>query len=183
VEKRSRTLKIILMGPAAVGKTSIRERYLGKGFRTTHHMTIGADFALKKVKKNDQEFIIQIWDLSGQPAFYEVRKLYYRGTDGMFIIFDLSRMTTLDEIPNWIAEYNKNSETMRPAILIGNKVDLVDDSVDSLSETIMKKIQQLDINDFIESQHIFTSALTGENIDRAFDLLIDRIVEEESPNS
>lgn len=69
-------MKIVLAGDGAVGKTAIRERYLGKGFSSNYMMTIGADFALKEAHVREKSIKFQIWDLAGQPRFGTVRSVY-----------------------------------------------------------------------------------------------------------
>ena len=58
---RTYVLKLVLMGDGAVGKTSLRQRYLGEGFETSYHETIGADFALKysKINISDEQKLIK----------------------------------------------------------------------------------------------------------------------------
>ena len=83
--------KITLLGDGAVGKTSLRKTYLGEGFKDGYSMTIGADFAVKRLRIDDQDFVAQIWDLAGQQRFSAVREVYYRGTSGCLLVFDISR--------------------------------------------------------------------------------------------
>ena len=70
-------VKIVLAGDGAVGKTTLRRRYLGEGFQASYMMTIGADFAVKRVDIGGKTITFQIWDLAGQPRFQMVRELYY----------------------------------------------------------------------------------------------------------
>ena len=122
-------LKITLLGDGAVGKTSIRNRYMGRGFKESHLMTIGADFAAvdKTVKYNDKDYHVtfQIWDLAGQARFTEVRQRFYFGSLGGLLLFDITRPESFSNIPNWLNEIWKNSGTGAvPIVLIGNKSDL-----------------------------------------------------------
>jgi small GTP-binding protein len=70
--------KITLLGDGAVGKTSLRNRFMGQLFDDTYHMTIGTDFAAKMVEVDGQEIKFQIWDIAGHP-FYESQKIVLRG--------------------------------------------------------------------------------------------------------
>ena len=91
-------LKIVLCGDGAVGKTALRERFLGKGFSASYLQTIGADFATTDKQLNifvDGQSQIktarfQIWDLAGQPRFKVVSDLYYRGAVGALCFFDIT---------------------------------------------------------------------------------------------
>ncbi|MHA2253450.1 MAG: ADP-ribosylation factor-like protein, partial [Candidatus Kariarchaeaceae archaeon] len=72
------SFKVVLLGDPSVGKTSIRKRYLGEGFKHTYSMTLGADFAIKRINNT----VLQVFDLAGNPFFQTVRELYYHGTQG-----------------------------------------------------------------------------------------------------
>ena len=93
MSKAGFVMKVVLCGDGAVGKTAIRQRYLGKGFQSTYLMTIGADFAVKEVnikfKETSYPIKFQIWDLAGQPRFEAVRGLYYAGCLGALMVLML----------------------------------------------------------------------------------------------
>ena len=75
--------KVILMGDGSVGKTSLRRQYMGEGFRANYMITIGADFAVKKMSlEGGHDVSIQIWDLAGQEHFKNVRSTFYKGAQG-----------------------------------------------------------------------------------------------------
>ncbi|NVM54526.1 MAG: hypothetical protein HWN66_12550 [Candidatus Helarchaeota archaeon] len=83
--------KLVLIGEGAVGKTSIRQKYMGKGFTGEYLKTIGADFASKTVELKETngdsiKSIFQIWDLAGQQEFKEVRASFYGGTQGILLV-------------------------------------------------------------------------------------------------
>lgn len=174
---KSLSCKLVLLGEGAVGKTSLRRTYLGEGFRETYSMTIGADFAAKRMKIQDWEITSNIWDLAGQHRFRKLRETYYRGVSGALLVYDISRPETLDAIPAWIDELTKNnSGQIVPMALIGNKADLrsqVEEHVSAETGLEMAKKLAEDYNEtiyFVES-----SALTGENVEKAFEGLIEVI--------
>jgi len=132
-----RIFKIMLMGDAAVGKTAIRYRYLEGGFKGNYKMTIGSDFGFKRVKINDQEVTVQIWDLAGQDRFRLSRGMYYKGVSACFLVFDNTRLDSLRNLDNWIDELLTNTNTTIPMVLIGNKSDLENaekEKIDQLAE-------------------------------------------------
>ena len=95
------TLKIILIGDGAVGKTSMRRRYLGEGFKTDYQMTIGADLAAKFspiIYSGGKQIKYLIWDLAGQPRFSNVRKAYYMAAVGALVVFDATRQDSFTNI-------------------------------------------------------------------------------------
>ncbi|MFX1533706.1 MAG: Rab family GTPase [Promethearchaeota archaeon] len=117
--------KIVLLGDAAVGKTTLRNIYLGKGFKTVYMPTIGADVGTRKIQIGGKTFEFQIWDLAGQPHFTAVRTLYYGGTSGAILMYDVSRPDTLSNLKSWIRElYSHSNKKIVALSVIGNKTDL-----------------------------------------------------------
>ena len=86
--------KVVLVGEPRVGKTSIRRRYLGKGFSQNYMVTLGADFAIKRIKNS----AIQIWDLAGQAVYKHVRDGYYQGAQGIILVFDVIQPETFERL-------------------------------------------------------------------------------------
>ncbi|MHA2171656.1 MAG: Rab family GTPase [Candidatus Kariarchaeaceae archaeon] len=173
-------LKISLLGDGAVGKTNLRRNYLGIGFTSDHLMTIGADFAAteKKFELNDKEYDVtfQIWDLAGQSTFSQVRSMYYKGCFGGLLVFDRTRPSSFENLTHWIREMEKNTgRGAVPIIVLGNKYDLVDTSDEVVEQ---EKIDQFisEMNENSEKKgfsvhYLDTSALTGLNVDKAFETL------------
>ena len=166
--------KIVLIGDGAVGKTSIRRRYMGEGFRTDFLATMGADFAYLKTDTPDGDVIEwQIWDLAGQPAFRNVMKAYYKGSMGALAVYDVSQPETLESIDSWTqdAQLSANTFSELPVVLVGNKIDLREE-IPNCTKTINGFVKAKSLNaEFIE-----TSAKTGENIDEAFMKLAHQII-------
>ncbi|MCY3413538.1 MAG: GTP-binding protein [Candidatus Heimdallarchaeota archaeon] len=178
-------LKIALLGDGAVGKTSIRRRYMGQGFTGDHLMTIGADFAAHdaEIVHNDKDYKLtwQIWDLAGQDTFSSVRSMYYRGCFGGVLVFDRTRPTSFDSIDGWIGELKKHSgKGMVPLILLGNKYDLVESAEFVVPEDqIEAKVASLNeeyAKDNVSISYYNTSAKTGLNVGDAFDDLGHKIL-------
>jgi small GTP-binding protein len=176
-------MKICLLGDGAVGKTALRERYLGKQFSSGYVMTIGADFAVKKTQISTEEgkknVKFQIWDLAGQPRFNSVRELYYKGSHGGLLVFDITRRDSFTNLSSWVEELYRNSgRGVMPITLLGNKVDLrneVDDPItpDETQAYIEELKGKYDMN--FEVPYLETSAKTGENVDESFNTLAHTI--------
>ena len=176
-------MKVCLLGDGAVGKTALRERYLGKQFSSGYVMTIGADFAVKKTRikteEGEKDVKFQIWDLAGQPRFNSVRELYYKGSHGGLLVFDITRRDSFTNLNSWIDELYKNSgRGVMPVTVLGNKVDLRDEAEDSVTvneaveftENLRKSLQMS-----CDIPYLETSAKTGENVDKSFSMLAQNI--------
>ena len=178
-------MKLVLCGDGAVGKTAIRERFLGKGFSSSYLQTIGADFASTEkevdVDSNNYKVQYQIWDLAGQTEFGGVRKTYYEGCFGSLMIFDITRPASFENLPTWINELWDNSGRGKvPIVLLGNKSDLKDKFPEHIRDAQIKEyVSELNASIgqagfFVE--YLETSALTGQNIETAFDTIGKQVV-------
>ena len=167
-------MKVILIGDGAVGKTSIRERYLGHGFSAQYLVTIGADFASKRDTIGSKKVRFQIWDLAGQPRFEVVRTLYYGGAKAAFVVCDVSKPASILNINNWVNELWKNSgQGPVPFVILGNKSDLKELGIKCVSDEDLQNmaagLTSLTEKDFnFRIIYLPTSAKTGLNITKAF---------------
>ncbi len=166
--------KLVLGGSWAVGKTSIRRRYLGHGFKGEYIRTLGADFALKTTKLTiggqDIKIQWQIWDLAGQPAFKVIRRVYIGGAKAALVVYDITRPETLEDAMKWCEEIWKYCGQQRriPIILLGNKIDLRGKLP---HDKLVTREEGLRVARSLGIPFFETSAKTGENIDAAFEHL------------
>ena len=160
--------KMILIGDSSVGKSNILLKYLKNEFDQSSKATVGVEFGTKTVEMNDKKIKIQIWDTAGQERYRSITSAYYKGAKGAFIVYDITRRNTFDNIDKWISDLKTNGDNNISIILIGNKSDLNDKREVETNEGI-KKSEETKIA-FME-----TSALSGENIIKAFNELIEQI--------
>ena len=169
-------LKIVLIGDGGVGKTAIRERYLGKGFKSQYLLTIGADFAMRDDKIGTTPIRYQIWDLAGQQRFDAVREVYYKGCVGALLVYDVTRPDSYFNTPKWINElWGSNGRGRVPIVVVANKIvmrELSDDTVSpEQGRVFTKRLTDLTKSEGFDCSYIETSAKTGVNIQSAFALL------------
>ena len=149
--------KIIFVGDAATGKTSIINRIIDNPFNDTYEVSIGIDFMSKNIRFRGQNIKIQIWDSAGQEKYKGLIPSYVRNSSIVFIVYDISNRSSFDNIPNWIS-FVKNIEKTT-MILCGNKNDLDRDVNKNDAEELAKREGLL----FFEC-----SAKTNENIKNMF---------------
>ena len=163
--------KAVMLGDAAVGKTSVRRKYLGQSFISSHIATIGVDFAQKLVKVDNRPIRLVIWDLAGQDGYQRVRKHYYEGSSAIILVYDVTNRTSFDNATAWLTESFKHTEENPPTAVLANKKDLrTSDSKKEYVQPDEGKAFAKALSEKLGIPTIFfeTSALTGENIQESF---------------
>lgn len=161
-------MKICLLGDGSVGKTSLVYRFIENRFSTDFKSTLGVNLLKKKIQLDNDTASVQIWDLGGQQAYKNLRKLYLEGSQGALVVFDKTNRSSFENLDDWINSF-KDSQPEAPLVLIGNKNDLTDQI----------KISDTEALTFAEShgmKFISTSAKTGEKVEDAFESLIKEII-------
>jgi len=166
------SFKILFLGGIGVGKTCIINRYVKNNFINDQTPTIGIDYKSKIVIYNSKKIKLKIFDTSGQERFHTLTKNYYRGADGIIMVFDLKRSETFDELTYWMEEINKNCDKNKIGlILVGNKND------GNLDERKISREQGNKIAELYNFIYIETSAVTNDNIKECFDLMVKTLFE------
>jgi Ras-related protein Rab-11A len=156
--------KIIIVGPSAVGKTSILNRFVHNEFALKYKLTIGVDFLSKKVEYDPSKFVkLHIWDIGGQERFKFLHRSFYEGASGALLVFDLSRQNTFSSMKTWLSEMRSIMTIDIPKVIIGNKADLIPEIGEILDRNTTEQYAQNEDCFYIE-----TSAKTGENVEKAF---------------
>ncbi len=173
--------KICVLGDASVGKTSLIHHYCEGFFKESYLSTIGVAFLTKTMDLNHSgknvKVTLQIWDIGGQDLFAKLRANYLKGSQGAFVMFDITNKNSLVHIDAWMDElvhalFIKDVSKF-PIVVIGNKIDLPYDS------KIKERAAQ-----FLQSQYnislpiTYTSAKTGEGMIDAFETLTKTIIKQ-----
>ena len=167
------------MGEGSVGKTSIRSQFMGVGFKSEYIKTIGADFASKAIVLGENKVHFQIWDLAGQAMYKHVRSSFYSGCKCGFLVCDLTSPETLEKLDQWVEEAVEHSGGfLKIFIILGNKHDLTD-KIKVKQEDIDKLLGKIKKMKGIDATYLHTSALTGENISEAFNMMGKMFLEKE----
>jgi len=159
--------KIILVGDYGVGKSTSIHRFVENKFKANYVPTLGVQVTKKSLEINGNSIDLMIWDLAGQDRYAMVRQRFYTGTQGILMLYDVTRMSSLKNIKKWHAEVSRFTKGL-PIIFIGNKIDLVE----------KKEVKTEDVNSFLEENNINvnikmkTSAKDGLNTEKAFHFLV-----------
>lgn len=120
-------IKLMMIGDTCVGKTSLLLRYAEDEYNSNVLATIGIDFKIKTVELEGQRVKMQIWDTAGQERFKTITQAYYRGAQGIFLIYDITQLHTFENIRQWVENIKRHAENGGERvnkILIGNKCDM-----------------------------------------------------------
>ncbi len=171
LKESSYIFKVLLIGEAAVGKTSLTLKFISGKFKSDYLLTVGMEPYSKYVKVGDDMVTLSIWDIAGQQRFDVFRTMFFRGAKAALLVFDLTRPATLTKLHNWHVDLIKNAGKDVVPILVGNKNDLEDLRSVSRKDAMAyaKKIKAL--------AYIETSAKTGENVEEAFNKITAKLVE------
>lgn len=118
--------KLCLVGDTGVGKTCIANRFVSDEFHHQQASSSSASFFKKTVNLEDRDVRLQIWDTAGQEAFRALAPMYYRSAAAIFVVFDLTRTKTFEDVKYWIGEIKNKANSNVIVYIIGNKSDLRD---------------------------------------------------------
>ena len=161
-------MKLILVGDSGVGKTNILSKYLKNNFDPDSKATVGVEFGTKNIEIDNKKIKVQIWDTAGQERYKSITSTYYKGAKGAFIVYDITRKSTFDNIDKWIGDLKNNGDENMIVYLVGNKSDL-NDMREVRKDEAMTKSEKYNIT-FSE-----TSALYGDNIHKIFQDLMEKV--------
>ena len=122
--KESAPIKILMIGDSGVGKSSILLRFTEDVFDDDLSCTIGVDCKSEKIRVGDEFLNLQIWDTAGQEKFRSLTSSYYRGTNAVILVYDVTQRLTFDHLDEWLREllmYSSRDELVM--LLVGNKID------------------------------------------------------------
>ncbi len=175
--EREFVFKITILGDAAVGKTSLINQFIEEGFQDDYKPTLGANIVRKDVNLDGVKVRLIMWDLAGQEKYRVVRSMYFQGCEGALLVYDITRYNTLESIKSkWLRDFKKYVKKKGAFVLIGNKSDLEGQRAVTAErgKELARKIKA--------SQFIETSAKVGENIEEAFTLLVNQILNNHNVN-
>jgi len=161
--------KLVVIGDENVGKTSLLLRFADDNFEEHYVSTIGVDFRFRTVTVDNQMVKLQIWDTAGQGRFRTITSAYYRGANGVILVYDIVNKDTFQHVQDWLDEVHKNVGESITKLVVGNKADLVEQRqvTEQEGQEYSRSVNAL----FIE-----TSAKTAANVDKAFVLIAKTLI-------
>ena len=170
-------IKIIVVGNSGTGKTSFVNKWIKDTFDESYKATIVSEFSFKVIDYKDKSYKIQLWDLAGMDQNICITKIFSKDSHGCIVVSDITNEKTLPECVKWKNTVDETTKFIDdsniPAILIRNKVDLLEENNDNDDENMIKEFCEK--NKFLRC--FKTSAKTGTNIEEAMNFLISNIID------
>jgi small GTP-binding protein len=197
--------KLVCIGDSGCGKSSLTIRLCEGRFIPHHDVTIGVEFGsrivpvgpphskpsapptspddsspngLPEPPRNpsstpQKHMKLSLWDTAGQETYKSVTRSYFRGASGALLVFDLSRKQTFKHVTDWLNDLRQIAEPDIVVILVGNKADLTQDEDNKREVTKEEAEEWARKNGVLE--YVETSAKSGENVEKAFMRVAERI--------
>ncbi|XP_003699606.1 ras-related protein Rab-24 [Megachile rotundata] len=158
-------LKVVLLGNAAVGKTSLVERFVNERFNESlsYQNTIGAAFAAKQMQVDGKKLIMGIWDTAGSEKYNAMIKLYYRGAKAAVVCYDITKSNTFQKAKYWVKELRSVEEGCK-IYICATKKDILQHGVVASPDIDVVETYAAGI----QSKFFITSSKTGENVAELF---------------
>ena len=169
--KKEAKYKILILGDTQVGKSCFLTRYADNSFQDEYLSTIGMDYKIKNYQAEDGSTIkLYIWDTAGQDRFRSITRNYYKGADGIILIYDITKKDTFENVRNWINNIKDEAPDRVVLILVGNKVD-------DERNRVVPKSEGEEIAKEFNLPFFECSAKSDINVTPVFDTLIKKIIE------
>lgn len=170
-------MKLVLLGEAAVGKSSLVLRFVSDDFQENKEPTIGAAFLTQKCALANRTIKFEIWDTAGQERFASLAPMYYRNAQAALVVYDITKPTSFIKARHWVNELKAQASPGIIIALVGNKLDLEEgDSAEPARKVAVEEGQKLADDEgllFFE-----TSAKSGYNVKQVFMAIANKIPEE-----
>ncbi|MCQ2819804.1 MAG: GTP-binding protein [archaeon] len=170
VEKKKYEFKVILLGDICVGKTAILTRLVENEFEPKYKCTLGVTNKAKSLIIDENTIAtLRLWDTAGDEKFRAMTRQYFKGSDGIFLVFDLTQESSFDSLESWLEDVKESAPKNVTVFLVANKSDLAEE----------RKVSQEQIENFANNTNLFyveVSAKKGNNTTLLFEKMAKELV-------
>ncbi|CAF1353258.1 unnamed protein product [Adineta ricciae] len=160
--------KLVFMGDANVGKSSLLSRFGNDVFNETAAPTVGVDFITHRLQSDGKTIRLQIWDIAGEERFRSLTDTYVQGIDGAVIVFDITNSNSFKNVRYWSEMFNNNQSANVVKLLVGNKCDLS-------TERVIEHSEAKELADSLNIPYIEASAKDTSNVHEIFLTMVNNM--------
>jgi len=153
--------KLLLIGDSGVGKSCLLLRFADHTYTESYISTIGVDFKIRTIELDGKTIKLQIWDTAGQERFRTITSSYYRGAQGIIVVYDITDAESFNNVKQWLSEIDRYASEGVNKLLVGNKNDLA-------NKRAVNAEQAKAFADSVGIPFLETSAKTSTNVENAF---------------
>ena len=166
--------KVVLIGDAGVGKSSILYNLTNNQFFHNYDMTIGVEYSSKIITQDAKYIKLQIWDTAGQEVFKSITKSYYRDNSVIIIVYDTTDYESFLNVENWLNDIKEFADESL-IYLVGNKIDMYRD----------RKITFEEGNKFAKERNLNFMEISAKNREgtELFDNIINKLSQKIDTNT
>jgi len=163
--------KIVVLGEARVGKTSLLRRFVKRSFDEGEAPTNPSSVYVEKcLSIRGGQVQLSLWDTAGQERFHSLAPIYFRDADGALLVYDLHNVDSFRRVANWVAEVRAVGADCALAIC-GNKADL------KLPQARVPLAEAEAYAQSIQARHSVTSAKLGSGVEETFAQLAEDVLD------
>ena len=152
--------KLLLIGDSGVGKSCLLLRFADDMYTENYVSTIGVDFKIRTIELDGKTIKLQIWDTAGQERFRTITSSYYRGADGIIVVYDVTDQESFNNVNQWLHEIDRYSSDNVNKMLVGNKCDLS-------TKRALEYLKAKEFADKLGIPFVETSTKQGTNVEQA----------------
>lgn len=115
--------KIVVLGDAAVGKTTLLSRWVQNRVDPNPAPTIGVSFFPTTMQIEGKDLQLQFWDTAGQETYRSSSPMYCRNARAAMLVYDITKKDSFDHLPDWVTVLH-DVVADAPFIVVGNKLDI-----------------------------------------------------------
>eukprot|EP01065_Artemidia_motanka_P036082 TRINITY_DN4399_c0_g1_i1.p1 TRINITY_DN4399_c0_g1~~TRINITY_DN4399_c0_g1_i1.p1 ORF type:complete len:339 (+),score=34.45 TRINITY_DN4399_c0_g1_i1:98-1114(+) len=156
------TLRVVIAGSPAVGKSALTLRFVQNFYPDVYDPTI-LDIYRKEERVDDGPVIYEVVDTAGQEEYRMITRQYYQSADAALLVFSVDLPSSLSDIPRVWAELCAERSEAPPAVIVAHKCDLTVRNGKCVSEPEIEQISRQ-----CGLPVVYASAKSGAHVDKVF---------------
>ena len=178
--KEKYIIKIIVVGEAGIGKTTLSNYYVNKEIKKKNEPTIGIEYYTKEIELENKIIKLNIWDTAGQEEYGKITKLYYRGANVVLLCYSVKKRKTYERLKRHEKEIEEICPKKIKKILVGTCIDGGEEEREVTREEAEEYSKE------IKYEYEEVSTYDEKNIKEMFEKIIkemDKEIEKEEENN